>query len=135
MGRTQKHRVPRANLSHVWIRNQTARRKRTLPQTCQIPFHPRAFAHTVSSIWNVFSLPNVPHAPTLHQGKAFPNPSQPLPAGQVCSFCDSHSRDPTPSLRLLLLVCNCVLIHVTELCPSLSARLTAPGCQGSVSPA
>lgn len=97
MGRTRKHRVPRAKLSNAWLRNQTARRNRTLPQTYQIPFYPRAFAHAVSSLWNAFSLPNFAHTPTLHQGEVSPNPSQPLPPGQVCSFCDSHSRDtPLP---------------------------------------
>ena len=57
--------------------------------------------------------------------------SQSQPPEQIGSFCYRHSRIHIPSFRSRLPACNYELIHVTELGPSLAARLIPPGWQGS----
>jgi hypothetical protein len=54
----------------------------------QIPFHPRAFAHTILSVWNELSLLNVIHMPTMAKLKTSPAPITLYILGQFF-FCNA----------------------------------------------
>lgn len=66
----------------------------------------------------------------LAKRKPCPTPSQPRPLGQFSSFCYVHSKDPISLFIVLLLVCNNVIIHGTQLGPPLPARLTCQDDKG-----
>lgn len=128
---TQKHRVPREGKAPSVTSGSGPRQ---LEETEQLhkytkpPFHPRAFVHAIPSVWNALSLPTTAPPQPLAKWKPSPNPSQPPPPDRVGSFL-------LYTLRLLLLVCNYELLHVTVGIMSSSLSQTdPPGQRGSVSP-
>ena len=70
--------------------------------------------HMLFSLYTVCSFcPTMLILQSLAKWRPSPATSQPPTPGQIGSFCYTHSRNSIPFFRLLLLVCNYELIHVT----------------------